>query len=202
MLPLAFFALAFQMVCATKSASFHVRRANNVESTPQPSTDLPPLFFMDRFRRHLPPPQQSSSSHQMPALLDDPQLPDVPPALQGIEEDCLFWQYIQAKPLTHHRVQEQIQELCVNNATSNPQSQNGWCEIDLEVVIREINNEAGGADAALRMDSAISESVKQLHIYIHFTQSGLWQVLAIPDCPRREQDSKRFVRSMLFNHKF
>ena len=82
------------------------------ETTPEPSTGRPPRFFMDRFRRHLgPPSRQSSDSHQLPAPLDDPQLPEVPPALQGVQEDCLFWQYIQAKPLTQQRVQEQIQEV-------------------------------------------------------------------------------------------
>jgi hypothetical protein len=58
----------------------------------------------------------------------------------------------------------------------------------VDLIISQMND--NNVNSMLRLDTDSIASVKHLQIFIHFTQNGLWQVLAIPDCPNAEDSAE------------
>ncbi|KAL7073696.1 hypothetical protein ACQ4LE_007140 [Meloidogyne hapla] len=153
---------------------------NEVSSTGYPETKS--QVIVERLRRLI----NNSDDN---SIFADPELPKLPQALENTNSDCLLWQYIQAKPLTLESVREEINGFCVvNNSTEN----NGWCEIELNVIIKQLGH---NTIKSFRIEDEIIENF-DFKFYIHFTKRGLWQVVGIPDCDNDDDNKKRVVRSI------
>ncbi|KAF7635363.1 hypothetical protein Mgra_00005185, partial [Meloidogyne graminicola] len=103
-------------------------------------------------------------------IFSDPELPTLPEALKNTNSDCIFWQYIHAKPLAVETVREQINELCVENST---ETNNGWCEIALNLVVKQFGS---NTIKSINLDEELIEKI-DFKFYIHFTKVDFGKLL-------------------------
>uniref|UniRef100_A0A914MQA0 Uncharacterized protein n=1 Tax=Meloidogyne incognita TaxID=6306 RepID=A0A914MQA0_MELIC len=127
-------------------------------------------------------------------IFHDPELPKLPQDLENTNSDCLLWQYIQAKPLTLESFREEIKGFCVVNNSTENNNNNGWCEIELNLIVKQFGHKTM---KSFHLENEIIENF-DFKFYIQFTKRGLWQVVGIPNCEDDEDNKKRVVRSLMF----
>uniref|UniRef100_A0A915M149 Uncharacterized protein n=1 Tax=Meloidogyne javanica TaxID=6303 RepID=A0A915M149_MELJA len=111
-------------------------------------------------------------------IFPDPELPKLPQDLENTNSDCLLWQYIQAKPLTLESFREEIKGFCVVNNSTENNNNNGWCEIELNLIVKQFGHKTL---KSFHLENEIIENF-DFKFYIQFTKRGLWQVVGIPNC--------------------